>query len=102
MLKELTTHAFTSSSIISPQNSYYFFPFKLKFVENETVITEVYKTIDNINVGDIIKSIGGIDIYSYRDSLRETTIGSNDPSIERNINNRILRGTKRCVTNFAR
>jgi C-terminal processing protease CtpA/Prc len=52
----------------------------------------VYTDNSSIQVGDVIKSINGSDIYSIRDNLRKYIAGSNDPVIERNINKRILAG----------
>ncbi len=86
------SHAYAYSLIINVDIvGQYYLPIKLKFIENETVVTAVYGTED-IKAGDIIKAINGQDIYSYRDSLRKYVKGSNGPVIERNINRRILRG----------
>ncbi len=71
---------------------YYKLPLTLKYIENETVITGVFVVDDNIRIGDIIKSVNGVDIYSFRDSLRQFTAGSNNASLERNINDRIING----------
>jgi len=87
------SHAFTYSQLINETIfGYYFLPLTLKYVENQTVITGIYTNNDNIEVGDIIKSINGIDIDTLRNNLRKYTHGSNKPSIERNINTRLLRG----------
>lgn len=69
-----------------------YLPISLKYVENETVITRVFIQNSDIMVGNIIKSINGIDIYVLRDSLRKYTRGSNDSRINHYINERILRG----------
>ena len=95
---ELTTrindsHAFTNSHEISSAiRGYYFLPFTLKFVENETVITGVFNNSIDIKVGDIIKSINNISIYKIRDSLRKYRAGSNISAIERDVNTDILIG----------
>ena len=87
------SHAFTYSQLINEIIfGYYFLPLTLKYVKNQTVITGIYTNNDNIEVGDIIKSINGIDIDTLRKNLRKYTHGSNVASIERNINTRILRG----------
>lgn len=87
------SHAFTYSQLINETIfGYYYLPLTLKYVENETVITGVYTSNENIDVGDMIKSINGIDIDTLRNNLRKYTNGSNEASIERNINTRILRG----------
>ena len=87
------SHAFTYSQLITEAIfGYYYLPLSLKYVENETVITGVFTDNKNIEVGDIIKSFDGLDINTVRDSVRHYTQGSNEPTIERNINTRLLRG----------
>jgi C-terminal processing protease CtpA/Prc len=87
------THAFTYSSTINEIIfGYYFLPITLKYIEDETVITGNYSDNSEIQLGDIIKSIDGIDIYTIRNSVRKYVAGSNNAAIERNINTRILRG----------
>jgi C-terminal processing protease CtpA/Prc len=87
------THAFTYSSVISEDIlGFYYFPLTLKYVEDETVITGVYSDSLEIQVGDVMKSINGQNIYALRDSLRKYVAGSNNPVIERNINRWLLRG----------
>ncbi len=92
------SHAFTYSKLINETIfGYYYLPLTLKYVENETVITGVFIDYEKIEVGDIIRSINGLDIYTIRDSLRQFTQGSNEPTIERNINTRLLRGQNTSV-----
>ncbi len=67
-------------------------PFLIRFIENETVITKVLPQITEVTIGDIIKEIDGENIYYLRDSLRDYAHGSNDVSIDRQINNMILQG----------
>jgi hypothetical protein len=87
------THAFTYSSVINEDIfGYYYLPLTLKYVEDETVITGIYGDNLESRVGDVIKSINGLDIYTLRDSLRKYVAGSNNPVIERNINTWLLRG----------
>ena len=89
---ELTTrindsHAYTNShEIANAIRGYYFLPFTLKFIEDETVITGVFINSNDIKAGDIIKSINNISIYTIRDSLRKYRAGSNISAIERNVN----------------
>jgi len=71
---------------------YYKLPLTLMYLENETVITGVFTENKNISVGDIIKSVNGVDIYELRDSLRQFTVGSNSAGLEKYINDRILNG----------
>jgi len=84
--------------VITEITGIYYLPLTLKYVENETIITGVYTDNDTIKIGDIIKSINGIQIKMIRDSLRQFVQGSNDPVIERNINGRLLVGQNEIVT----
>ncbi len=87
------SHAFTYSKVINENIfGYYYLPLTLKYVDNETVITGIYTDNEEIEIGDIIKSINGLDIYTLRNNLRKYAAGSNNPAIERNINTRLLRG----------
>jgi C-terminal processing protease CtpA/Prc len=76
----------------------YFLPLVLKYVENETVVTKVLQNNNQIKIGDVIKSIDGIDINIVRDSLKTYTVGSNISRINYNINARIIRGDLKDVT----
>jgi hypothetical protein len=95
--KRLTTrlndsHAILNSSYFSQWIGIASAPFKIRFIENETVITYVKEGITEISVGDVIKSIDGVDIYHLRDSLRPYAYGSNDVIIERELNSLIKKG----------
>ena len=87
------SHAFVFSDMINGtiKGSHYL-PLTLKFIENETIVTGVFKSDTTIQVGDIIKSVNGTNIYSLRNDLRIYTAGSNNSAIERDINTRIIRG----------
>jgi carboxyl-terminal processing protease len=96
--KELTTrindshgYLFGSTSYYNWRGSYYP-PFLADYVENEMVVTKVLDGNPGISVGDVIKSIDGVDIYYQRDSLRKYAHGSNDPVIERELNYLIMYG----------
>ena len=67
-------------------------PFLARYVEGETIITKTLPSAGEISVGDIVLEIEGIDIYQYRDSLREYACGSNEAAIERNITHSLLYG----------
>jgi len=87
------SHAFTYSDVIN-NNIFglYSLPLKLQFVENQTVITGIYKDNTALKTGDIIKSINGVDINITRDSLKKIAYGSNSAAINRNINSFIIEG----------
>jgi len=86
------THAFFYSATYWNWIGSNYPPFFARFIENETVITKVLPEVSELNVGDIIKEIDGVNIYSFRDSLRNYSHGSNDAVIERKIDNLVMRG----------
>lgn len=95
--KELTTrlcdtHTFFTSSAWSSWDGTAYTPFIVRFIENEMVITRVLPSVTGIREGDIIKKIDGIEIHKLRDSLRKYSHGSNNPAIERNLNDIVLWG----------
>ncbi len=67
-------------------------PFLVRYIENEMVITKVLQGVTNVSVGDVIKEIDGVNIYTLRDSLRKHAHGSNQDGIERNLNTLIMYG----------
>jgi len=67
-------------------------PFLVRFIENEMVITKVLQGVTTVAVGDVIKEIDGVNIYTLRDSLRKHAHGSNQDGIERNLNVLIMFG----------
>lgn len=99
-MKEMTTyindgHGFFNSLPHAEWLGFYLAPFRLKYVEGQTVITKVHSSVsDKIKPGDIISAIDGQPIQEVRDGLRKYTEGSNPPSIERNINSSLLRGVE--------
>ncbi|MTI29882.1 T9SS type A sorting domain-containing protein, partial [Xanthovirga aplysinae] len=95
--KEFTTHiddshSFFNSSTFWEWNGQAYPPFQLRFIENETVVTQVLEGKSSVKVGDVVKEIDGYDIYDLRDNLRRYAEGSNDVIIERSINSLISYG----------
>ncbi len=96
--KELTTrindsHAgLTSTVVYSNLYGGCYPPFLTRFIDNEMVITKILEEETTFAVGDIIKEIDGLDIYELRSSLRIYAGGSNEPAIEKSINNLIMMG----------
>jgi len=86
------SHAFISSSIYGIWNGYYYPPFLVRYIENEMVITKVKSDITEVKIGDIIKEIDSINIYTLRDSVRKYSKGSNNIIIEDNINQILMWG----------
>lgn len=97
--KEFTTrindsHAYFYTPTFRSWDGYGYTPFLARFIENEMVITKVLSGNTSVVPGDIIKKIDNYDIYSLRDSLRKYSYGSNDVTIERNLNELIQWGAE--------
>jgi len=72
----------------------FYLPLTLKYIENETFITGIFEDTTELKIGDVVKRINGNDVYTLRDSLRKYAAGSNNSAIEREINDRLLRGQR--------
>ena len=86
------SHAFVSCYGLRIWDGTNYPPFTISFIENETIITKVHDNSTSARVGDIIRKIDGVDIQVLRDSLRKYTIGSNEATINRNINYSVMAG----------
>jgi C-terminal processing protease CtpA/Prc len=86
------SHGFTYSQLIYDYFGLYFPYLKVRYIENQTVVTKVGAGITDISPGDIIKKIDGIDIAYYRDSLYDYALGSNESSRQLDLHNFFLRG----------
>lgn len=67
-------------------------PFQVRQIENQMVITQVLEGIEGVSVGDVITAIDGEDIELLKNNLRQYSYGSNEPSIEKNLNFIIMSG----------
>lgn len=85
-------HAYYDSPVYDDFRGWSYPPFIVKYIENEMVITKVLQGVTNVAVGDVIKEIDGVNIYTLRDSLRKHAHGSNQNGIERNLNVLIMFG----------
>ncbi|MHB1050736.1 MAG: T9SS type A sorting domain-containing protein [Bacteroidota bacterium] len=83
-------HAILFSQYFASNYAYYL-PLKLITIDNNTVVAKVLDS-SNIHPGDVILKINGVDIIAYRDSLKNIIQGSNEASLNRNINTFMLRG----------
>jgi len=79
-------HGYTSSNVIANYLGNRFLPVKFDFIEDKTVITEIYSDSlaisNNLLLGDIIINIDGIKEDIIRDSLFASFSGSNPKSIQ--------------------
>lgn len=85
-------HAFMKSQTYSDWKGPYYPPFLVQNIDNDVVVIKVISNVLEVNIGDVIREIDGIEINSYRDSMRSYTNGSNAFMIEHNINEMILGG----------
>ncbi len=79
------THALTSGPFYYDFFGSYFLPLQLKYVENQTVIINVYADNTGLKIGDVIKDINGVDINTIRDSLKGYMYASNEAAMNWNI-----------------
>jgi carboxyl-terminal processing protease len=85
-------HGFYYSPVYNNWRGLYYPPFLARCIENEMVITKVLPGVTEVAAGDVIKEIDGVDIYELRDSLMKYIHGSNEASLERNLNDLIMWG----------
>jgi len=86
------THGQVTSPVIYGIVGDYYVPLKLKYIGGETVVMKTLGDVPGVKPGDVIRKVNGVDIHVVRDSIRRYTEGSNQASVERNINGRIAGG----------
>jgi len=91
-------HGYTNSDIISTFLGDKYLPVKFKYIENQTIIAEIYSDslsrINNLQLGDIIKEIDGIEQKTLRDNLSNYFAGSNEQAIQHTISYYLSRSSK--------
>ncbi|MBN2519192.1 MAG: hypothetical protein JXB17_01700 [Bacteroidales bacterium] len=94
-------HGYTSSDIISAFMGNRFLPVKFKYIQNQTIIAEIYSDslsiLNNLQLGDIVKKIDGIEERTIRDSLSNFFSGSNELAIQHTISYYLSRSSKNKV-----
>lgn len=96
--KEFTTyindsHGFFVNNKYYENRGYNYTPFLMKTIENQTVISKVHDSVkDKISVGDIVLKLDNEPIEILRERWRKITEGSNEPTINRNINSNLIYG----------
>jgi len=68
-------------------------PYRIKHIEDQTLIVEVHESFDELEVGDIILSKNNVPIQEIRDSLKLYICGSNTRAINRRINFHLIFST---------
>ncbi|MGD2089277.1 MAG: S41 family peptidase [Candidatus Aminicenantes bacterium] len=100
-IKELTTqlndsHAYTDSPYLYYFFGYYYAPFQVRYIQNQTIVTRVFPELmdpaDTVQVGDIILKRNGTDIDTFRNDMRKYVEASNEPALQRNISVYVVRG----------
>jgi carboxyl-terminal processing protease len=84
--------AYFNHSVYNNWEGNYYPPFLVSWIENEMVITKVLPGITLVSPGDVIKEIDGFEVHYLRDSLRKYSGGSNNMTIETNLNETIIWG----------
>ncbi len=102
VFKELTvhindTHGTCSSSPLWWRFGYYYAPIELCYVENRTVVRQVFDELMEpagaIKVGDIILKKEGTPIDTFRQDVRKYVEASNESILQRNTDRLAIRGT---------
>jgi carboxyl-terminal processing protease len=86
------THGAFGSPAYNAWLGTYYPPFLVRQIEGEMVITKVLEGIEEVSVGDVIMAMDGEEINTLKGNLRQYSYGSNDPSIEKNLNFIIMTG----------
>ncbi|MEM1328773.1 MAG: S41 family peptidase [Bacteroidota bacterium] len=87
------THAFFRSNVYAEWLGYFFLPFFVNHIEDQTVITKIHSSaVDQLAVGDVVLSVNGVAVDSIRDHLHPYMAASNVSALERNINSALIRG----------
>ena len=85
-------HNFFDSPTFNQWDGSFHPPFRVKYVEGQTVISQVLISESSVEVGDVITRIDGIAIEDRRAELLKYAHGGNDPVKNRNLNSLILWG----------
>jgi carboxyl-terminal processing protease len=94
-------HAFTTSSTLSLAWGLNSPPIRTRYIESETVVTDVFDTLSrgaDVRPGDIVIDINGVKTADIRSRLHGSTWGSNEGSRQRNIDTLVLRTNSNTVT----
>ena len=86
------SHGVAASSVITSVTGSHYPLLGVSFIEGKWVVTKVHSSIIGIAIGDILLSVDGIDINILQDSLSHFTAASNEPTLNRNIEQLLLKG----------
>ncbi|MEJ2615157.1 MAG: S41 family peptidase [Ignavibacteriaceae bacterium] len=91
------THAYTGGPLYYDFYGSYYLPLRFKYVENQTIIIDVYDNSTGLKIGDVIKDINDVDINTIRDSIREYMYASNEAAINERIDGYLREGPEENV-----
>jgi C-terminal processing protease CtpA/Prc len=67
-------------------------PLWLKFIENQTVVEQVFDEVKDIKAGDVITAVDGVPIEKFRENYARYFAASTKQALMRNIHFDLLRG----------
>jgi carboxyl-terminal processing protease len=69
-------------------------PFRVRYVENKTIIVDKLASISELEIGDEITKINDVPMEIIRDFYRPLAEGANIAAVERNVNDLMVKGPK--------
>lgn len=84
------THGFIGSYVWAVERGVEVAPYKLKYVEDKTVVIAIADIETELEVGDILLEIEGVSVEELRDQCRPFMAASNEVVMNRNINSGCL------------
>jgi C-terminal processing protease CtpA/Prc len=101
------THAsIQQDKILEQYKGEFYAPVRIRFVENQAVVTDYYKTTlgkeSGLQLGDVITKIDGVPVMELVKKWQPIAPASNEPAQLRNIANLLLRGQAEQVALVAR
>jgi len=80
------THGFITSAVYARWRGLELVPYKLKSIEDRTVIVDVANNNLGIEIGDVLLAVDGVGIEDLRSKIRPYMAASNPEVLESNIN----------------
>jgi C-terminal processing protease CtpA/Prc len=87
------SHGFTRGTTKSAERMGRFTPpLVLKYIENQTVVEDVFEGVTNVKIGDVITKVDGVPIEKFRENYARYFAASTTQALMRNIHGDLLRG----------
>ncbi len=91
------SHSFMYSYPLARYWGFFYAPFEVRHIEGKTIVSRVFASLmtpaGSVQVGDIILECHGMAIDKYRTKIKKYVEGSNEVTIQRNINAYVVRGS---------